>query len=92
MTTVKCRVAAVKRLIVLNHSAHHISFISFGIIESIMAILKIENRTFLKLVLGCAGVGWGRYTALQTTLLYMKRLKKNRTLIFVLLCVLCFQR
>ena len=71
MTTVKCRVAAVKRLFVLNHSAHHISFTAFGIIESIMAILKIENRTFLKLVLGWSGMGVGEvYSLANYTAVY----------------------
>ena len=44
---VKCRVAAIKRLPVLHHSANYI-FILFGIIEPILVILKIEY-----------GAGWG---------------------------------
>ena len=32
------------------------------------------------------------YTASQTTVLYMKRLNKTESPIFVLACVLCFQR
>ena len=38
---VKCRVAAVKRLPVLHHSADHI-FISFGITEAILVALKTK--------------------------------------------------
>ena len=38
------------------------------------------------------GGGGGAYAALQTTVLHMKRLSKTESPIFVLLCVLCFQR
>ena len=40
---VECRVAAVKRLPVLHHSADYI-FISFGIIEPILVALKFKHR------------------------------------------------
>ena len=41
--SVKCYVAAVKRLPLLHHSADYI-FISFGNTESILLTLKIEYR------------------------------------------------
>ena len=41
--SVKCRVAAVKYLPVLHHSANYI-FISFATIEPILITLKIEYR------------------------------------------------
>ena len=84
----KYRVAAVKCLPVLHHSA---DLISFGIIELILVTLKIEYR--LSRCWGRGGVGGGRaYTAWQITLLYMKNHNKSESLILVLLYVLCFQR
>ena len=40
------------------------------------------------------GVGWGRgtYAASQTIVLHMKRLDQTESPIFVIVCVLCFQR
>ena len=41
----------------------------------------------------CGGGGGGvAYAVLQTILLHMKRFNKTESPIFVLLCVLCFQR
>ena len=37
-------------------------------------------------------MGWGAYEASQTTALHMKRLNQTESPIFVILCVLCFQR
>ena len=41
---------------------------------------------------GGGGKGGGAYAALKTAKLYMKRLNKTESPIFVLLCVLCIQR
>ena len=41
---------------------------------------------------GGAGAGAGAYAASQTTMLHMKRLSQTESPIFVILCVLCFQR
>ena len=38
------------------------------------------------------GGGRGAYSASQTTMLHMKRLNQTESPIFVILCVLCFQR
>ena len=38
------------------------------------------------------GEGGGAYAASQTTVLHMKRLNHTESPIFVILCVLCFQR
>ena len=35
---------------------------------------------------------YGAYAASQTTVLHMKRLSRTECLIFVVLCVVCFQR
>ena len=40
---------------------------------------------------GGGGGGAELYAAMQTTLLHMKRFNKAESLIFVPLCVLCFQ-
>ena len=45
---------------------------------------SFENRIPLKLALG------GADATLQTTLQHMTRLNKTESLIFILLCVLCF--
>ena len=48
-----------------------------------MVILKIEYRISRRL---------GAYAVLPTTVLHMKRLNQTESPIFVILCVLCFQR
>ena len=64
-------------------------FVSFGIIEPILVILKIEHR--LSRRLGARGWGGQAYVASQTTVLHMKRFNHTESPIFVILCVLCFQ-
>ena len=58
-------------------------FISFGIIEPILVILKIEYAK------GWGG-GGGGYAASRTTVLHMKRLNQTESPIFLILCVLLF--
>ena len=70
--------AVFKRLPVLHYRADYI-FISFEIIELIVVTLKIESVL-------------GTYFTAQHTLLHMKRLNKTESSIFVISCVLCFQR
>ena len=41
---------------------------------------------------GGAGKGTGAYAASQTTVLHMKGLNQIKSLLFVVLCDLCFQR
>ena len=48
-----------------------------------------ENRIPIKPVLGGGG---GAYAASQITVLHMKGLNQTESPIFVILCVLCFQR
>ena len=65
----------------------------FGIIEPILVILKLEYRwSRHKGGGGGGGRGGGAYAASQTTVLHtcMKRLNQTESLIFVILCVLCF--
>ena len=63
LACVECRVATVKRLPVLHHSADYIS-ISFGIIEPTLATLKNE---YLR------GWRWESYAASQATLLHINK-------------------
>ena len=62
-----------------HHSAGYI--ISLRIIQPILIILKIP-----------ALEGAGAYAASQATVLHMKRLNQTESPIFLILCVLCFQR
>ena len=71
--------AAVKLLSVLHHRADYI-FISFG--DNWAHSGYFENQRTLKPMLGA-------YTALQATLVYMKRFNETESSISVLLCVLC---
>ena len=57
------------------------------VIDPILVILRIEYR----LSRGKGG-GGGAYAASQTTVLHMKRLNQTDYPIFVILCILCFQR
>ena len=41
---------------------------------------------------GGGGAGGGAYAAYQTTVLHIRRLNQTKSSIFVILCVLCFQR
>ena len=83
-----CRVKAVKSLPVHFYSAGYI-LISFGVIEPILVILKIKYRLP---ALGGGGGGRGGVCSTQTTVLHMKRLNQIESPIFMILCVLCFQR
>ena len=57
----QCRVAAVKCLLVLHHSAYFIYFfISSGILETILITLQIENNN-PEVQVGGAMVGRERY-------------------------------
>ena len=64
---------ALKHLPVLNHSADYIC-ISFGIIEPILVILKIEYRSSRRYVCGGRGVGAGVYSLANNIAVYIKRL------------------
>ena len=77
-----CRVTAVK-MSPRTLSYCRLYFISFGIIDPILVILKIEYRFSRRKA---------AYAASQTTVLHMKRLNQTESPIFVILCVLCFQR
>ena len=81
-----CRVAAVKSLPVHHHSADNIYLLWDHWAHS----EYFENRIPLKPVL--VGDGWGAYAVSQITVLHMKILNKTGSPIFIVLCVLCFQR
>ena len=92
-----CRVAAVCPYIIIVQ----VIFIFFGIIEPILVILKIKyhlsRRRGVCVVLGKGGGGGRRrvgagHAASQTTVLHMRRLYQTESPIFMILCVLCFQR
>ena len=85
---VLCRVAAVKSLPVHHHSAGYILFP----LGSLSPSGYFENRIPLKPVLEWGEGEGAAYAASQTTVLLMKRLNQTESLIFVILCILCFQR
>ena len=74
---VKCRVAAIKCLPILHYSADCF-FISFRVLQPVLATLKIGYRL-------------RAYLASQRTVLFVKRPDRTGSPIIVSLCVLCFQ-